>query len=249
MSPVPVVGLHSRSRPSRSSRSSSSSYAGRNSTCAAPSPDTLSRRSAGLRCVSVVPPSDVYPRSYSGQYGIPSRRMNCCHQSRAAQGAGAHRPNVHVVPVDHRVHAHEARPAVVRLVEVRQARAVRVRAARAHEHGAHARPRAQVRRERGLHARRLAREGERVGGAGGAHEGLDLRERVGRLDVDALELARRVRGRGGVAGGAAERGEVEDQQHEAILAAVEGYRERGQTAKRQPSRLASRSHRGAPRNP
>lgn len=63
---------HRESRPSRSSSSSLSSYAGRNFDA---SPLTAS---AGFGRVSVTPPKEVNPRLYSSQNGISRCRMNWC---------------------------------------------------------------------------------------------------------------------------------------------------------------------------
>lgn len=107
------------------------------------------------------------------------------------------------MPVDHRVHAHELGPVPVRLVKVRQARAVRVRPPGADEDGAQPRALPQVGGEGGAHGQGVAAQVEVVAGGGRVDERVDLGEGLGRHDVDGLEGGReglgraRADGRGG----------------------------------------------------
>lgn len=136
-----------------------------------------------------------------------------------------HRPNLSIPPIQQRIHPHNPRPIPVRRTKVLQKLAVRIGPPGAHEHGAHRRPVADVRLERGAHRQRVALEVEVVGARGRGDEGLDLREGVGRRDVDCLEALRRGDGGGGFGrwrGRGGEAGEDEEEEDEAVFAAVVG---------------------------
>lgn len=172
-----------------------------------------------------------------------------------------HRPDLGVVPVDDRVHAHKGGPVAVGRVEVGQGGAVGVGPAGADEDGPEAGPVAQVGVEGGAHGQGVAAQVEVVGVGGALDEGVDLGERVRRHDIDGLQGGREGprrraahggRRRGGVGrdlGGQAvgdgggvgwgvrregrrevgwrlevprEAGEDQDEQDEAVLAAVVG---------------------------
>lgn len=95
---------------------------------------------------------------------------------------------------------------------------MRIRAARAHEDALDLRPLLQVVGEGGSHAGvGVSGDGETVRAAGGGDEGVDFGEGVPREDVDAGEEG----GEGARVVGA-EGGEEEDQQDEAVFAAVVG---------------------------
>lgn len=170
-------------------------------------------------------------------------------------------PDLGVVPVDDRVHAHKGGPVAVGRVEVGQGGAVGVGPAGADEDGPEAGAVAQVGVEGGAHGQGVAAQVEVVGVGGALDEGVDLGERVRRHDVDGLQGGREGprrraahggRRRGGVGrdlGGQAvgdgggvgwgvrwegrrevgwwlevprEAGEDQDEEHEAVLAAVVG---------------------------
>lgn len=121
-------------------------------------------------------------------------------------------PHLGVPPLEHGVHAHEGRPAVVRRVERRQRPAVRIRAPRPHHDGADPSsfpspfpfPRGpatfaaalaavgEVVGKGGLHRGRGRVLGQRevVARARGGDEGVDGGERVGRRDEDRGEGGR-----------------------------------------------------------
>lgn len=169
-----------------------------------------------------------------------------------------YRPDLGVVPVDDRVHAHKGRPVAVGRVKVGQGCAVGVCPACADKDGPEAGSVAQVGVEGGAHGQGVAAQVEVVGGRGALDKGVDLGEGVGRDDVDGLQgggegprrgAAHGGRRRGGVGrdlGGQAvgrgvvvmrqeglgvlvwrlevprEAGEDQDEEHEAVLAAVVG---------------------------
>lgn len=142
------------------------------------------------------------------------------------------------MPFDDRMHAHEARPSTIRDVEplAAQLPAVRVRPSGADENGLHLLVLAQVARERLLHAPRrrllhIRAPSSFIGDVDVQREVIALRGRQGELghggegvrrrDVDGGQGARQLR----VVG---EEGEVEDEEHETVLAAVVGEREGGE---------------------
>lgn len=85
-----------QSLPNRSASSFTSSYAGRNTSSL---PDFAFN--AGLGCVSVVPPNEVYPRSYNSQYGIWRWRINYPKQRRVsfAQIKKCQSPKLRIKPI------------------------------------------------------------------------------------------------------------------------------------------------------
>ena len=85
------------------------------------------------------------------------------------------------------MHAHERRPAPIRLVEEGQFAPVRIGPARADEDGLDCRLFAQVFGKGGFHWFGVAREVEVVGVCGGGDEGFDFGEGVRGDDVDGLE--------------------------------------------------------------
>lgn len=121
--------------------------------------------------------------------------------------SATHRPDLRVMPVDDRVHAHKGGPVAVGGVEVRQGGAMGVRPAGADEDGPEAGAVAQVGVEGGAHGQGVAAQVEVVGRGGALDEGVDLGERVWRNDVDGLQ-GRREGPRRGAAHGSRRRGGV-----------------------------------------
>lgn len=215
-----------RSLPNLSSSSLTNSYAGLNLFPSASNANT------GFGLVLFTPPRLEYPLSYRQQNSTPNIRINCLPVSphpvtQPPPERNTHSPNLRIPPIQQRINPHNPRPIPVRRAKMLQKLAVRIRPPRAHEHGAHRRPVADVRLERRAHRQRVALEVEVVGLRGGGDEGLDFREGVGRRDVDCLEALRGEGGRGGFGRwwgdrGGREAGEDEEEEDEAVFAAVVG---------------------------
>lgn len=125
-------------------------------------------------------------------------------------------PDLRIMPINHGMDPHERQPAPIRGVEMRQLPAMRIRSSRSHEYGLHVRSDIEVVGKGGFHARAgEVCKGQVVGGGRGGDEGVDFREGVRGDDVDGLETGREV-------GVGMESGEVDDQEDQAVFAAVVG---------------------------
>lgn len=118
------------------------------------------------------------------------------------------------MPIDNRMHPHEARPPLIRLIEMRQRQAVRIGPPRAHQDRLDAAVLLQVHTERLAHRHRIPRQVQPVHGRGLVHEGVDLGKRVRRHDVHGLQGARERPAE------PRQRAQQENQQHQAVLASV-----------------------------
>ena len=133
-------------------------------------------------------------------------------------------PHLRIPPFQHWMYTHEWRPAAIGGVKSAEVFSVWVRPARTHKDGADGLAwwRGEIRREGLSHARfvaggggRLACEGETVARAGEVDEGVNGGEWVGVRNVDRREGVREV----GMLG---EEREVEQEEDEAVFAAVVG---------------------------
>lgn len=124
------------------------------------------------------------------------------------------------MPVYDRMYTHEARPTMIRGIEMLQVFTMWVCAAGADEYGLDGRIVAQVRFECYLHGTAVGGESKAIGMARLGDKLLDFRERMRGLDVHSLDGLRK-RGSGGHA--ATVKGtEVQDEENEAVFAAVVG---------------------------
>lgn len=118
------------------------------------------------------------------------------------------------MPVNHRMHTHKRWPPLIRGIKMRQQRTMRICPPRPNKYGLHLRPILEVFLKRLFHGHGVARERELVVGLGLGDEGVHFGEGVGRDNVHALET-------GGELGGMrAEGAEEEDEEDEAVFAAV-----------------------------
>lgn len=174
--------------------------------------------------------------------GIPSTFFVSCSPAAAsatkhARTRTTYRPDLDVVPIYHGMDAHELRPALVCRIEVRQELPVRVGPPGTQEYRPDSRPVPQVRLERLPHGQRIPFEIEVVVIRRARHEVFNLGKWMGRHDVYRLKRpagSAGIRGQNGFGFGGRRRrrraarkrgprgqaGEYQDEEDEAVLAAV-----------------------------
>lgn len=104
-------------------------------------------------------------------------------------------PDLGIMPINHRMHPHKRRPALIRLIEMGQVSTMRIRPPRTHKHRLKPRPLLQIRLERLPHRQGIPAQIKVKLGRGRLDKFVDLGKGVRADNIDRLERFWKGRGR------------------------------------------------------